>query len=163
MIPGRNQNRWMQPERRQRTRIVTLRNFGWLTIALLVVFGAITIRSEMRGRHMHDYGRLYDRRIMPDVARKEPAVEVVTEAAAAPQIADQTPAFEPTLVLPVDPAVDSNVESIEVSQQQATIIAPAVASRARDSRVAIVGGPEGVTLVQKTPKRPLLAGGFGRQ
>jgi len=159
MIPGRNQNRWMQPERRQRMRIVTLRNFGWLMIALLVVFGAITIRSEMRGRHMHDYGRLYDRRILPNVPRKEPAVEVVKEAAAAPQIADQTPAFEPTLVLPVDPTV----ESIEVSQQQATIIAPAVAPRARDSRVAIVGGPEGVAIVQKTPKRPLLSGGFGRQ
>lgn len=153
-------NQWMQPERRQSMRIVTLRNFGWLSIALLVAFAAITIRSEMRGRHMHDYGRLYGRQITRDVAKKEP-VEVVTEAqaAAATGIADQTPAVEPMLVLPADP-LDGTIAA--EPQQQATIISPSVAPRARESRVAIVGGAEGVTVVQQTHKRPLLAGGFGR-
>jgi len=148
----------MQPERRQHVRIVTLRNFGWLAIAALVAFGAITVRSEMRGRHMHDYGRLYDGQLTRDAAKKEP-VEVVNEAEAAapsPQIADQTPAAEPMLVLPVDPA------SAAIEPQQATIISPAVVPRARESRVAIVGGADGVTVVQQTRKRPLLAGGFGR-
>ena len=154
-------NQWMQPERRQSMRIVTLRNFGWFSIALLVAFGAITIRSEMRGRHMHDYGRLYGRQLTRDVVKKEP-VEVVTEAqaAAVPAIADQTPVVQPMLVLPADP-LDGTIAA-EPQQVQATVISPSVAPRARASRVAIVGGAEGVTVVQQTHKRPLLAGGFGR-
>ena len=159
MTPGRNQNRWMQPERRQRVRIVTLRNFGWLTIALLVVFAAITIRSEMRGRHMHDYGSLYGRQMSRDVPTKKPVVEVVKEAAP-PQIADQTPAVE--VPFAVDGMVDGMVDAMDVPQQQTAFTTQSVVPRAHDSRVAIVGGPEGLTVVQQTQKRPLLKGGFGR-
>jgi|GEM_PF-1281311 len=163
MTPGRNQNRWMQPERRQGVRIVTLRNFGWLAIALCVVFAAITIRSEMRGRHMHDYGRLYGRQMTRDAAKKAEPVDVVKEATPPPSIADQTPAMAPAMSSPVMSMDDTMLVPVEPPQQQATIIAPSVASRAHDSRVAIVGGAEGVAIVQKTEKRPLLKGGFGRQ
>jgi hypothetical protein len=31
-----------------------------------------------------------------------------------------------------------------------------------DSRVTIVGGPEGVTVVRETRRKPVLSGGFGR-
>lgn len=150
MTPRRNDHRWIQPERRQRVRIVTLRNFGWLTIAMMVGFGAITIRSEMRGRHRNDYGRLYGRQMSRDIPAKK-TVEVVKEAS--PLIADQTPAYEEPL-LPLD--------AYGEPQQPATYTTQAVVPRAHDSRVAIVGGPEGVTVVQQTRKRPVLSGGFGR-
>jgi len=67
----RNRNRMLFPERRRHFRIVTLRNFGWLTIAMLIAFAAITIQSEMRGRHPHDYGRLLDKQMPADGRRAE--------------------------------------------------------------------------------------------
>jgi len=137
------------PERRQHVRIVTLRNFGWLTLAMALAFIAISIRSELRGRHMQDYGRLVDRQMQTDIQRKP--VEVVeesvpaTEAAAAPQ-------SEPMMIEPADGAV----------QPAPTLSAQVVPPARGDSRVAIVGGPEGVTIVQRQQRRPLLRGGFGR-
>ena len=128
-------------------RIVTLRNFGWLSLAMLIAFAAISIRSELRGRHMHDYGRLVDHQINTDVERKP--VEVVEENA---PVAPQTPT-EPMIVVPAG----------GVMQQPPPVYSSQVVPPVRgDSGVAIVGGPEGVTVVQKTPKRPLLRGGFGR-
>jgi hypothetical protein len=73
---------------------------------------------------------------------------------ASPLIADQTPAYEEPLVVPAD--------AYGEPQQPTMYTTQAVVPRAHDSRVAIVGGAEGVTVVQKTQKRPLLKGGFGR-
>jgi len=135
------------PERRQHVRIVTLRNFGWLTIVMLIAFCAITVRSELRGRNSRDYGRLLDRQITVDAPQPKP-VETVSEAE--PPIADHTPAMT---LMPVEPA-----------PQQQTMIPVAVSPqyRAGDSRVAIVGGSDGVAIVQQTQRKPLLKGGFGR-
>src|SRR4051812_21290598 len=104
----RNRNHMLFPERRRRVRIVTLRNFGWLTIAMLIAFGAITVRSEWSGRNAHDYGRLLDRQIKRDVPQPK-AIETVGEAD--PPIADQTPAM--------------TVVPVEQAQQQTMIPAPA--------------------------------------
>jgi hypothetical protein len=133
------------PERRQSVRIVTLRNFAWFILASLLAFAAISLRSELRGRHMHDYGRLVDHQIDATVARKP--VEVIDESTSVPRTRS-----EPMEVISLDapapppPAVSS----------------ASVAAVPGDSRVAIVGGPEGVKIVQQTARRPLLRGGFGR-
>jgi len=142
MIFRPNRSRMMAPERRRHMRIVTLRNFGWLTIALLIAFAAMTIQSEMRGRHSHDYGRLVRRQIVNEAPSKRP-VEVVREEAPAVQARDQAMYVEP-----VEPA------AAPIPTQQ--IVIPTRG----DARVAIVGGPEGVTIVK--PARRRLAGGFGR-
>jgi hypothetical protein len=137
----------MLPERRQHVRIVTLRNFAWFTLASLLAFAAISLRSELRGRHMHDYGRLIDHQIDAKVERKP--VEVVEDSTpAAPQSTHSEPMEVVSLDAPTPPP--------------AAVSSASVAPVPGESRVAIVGGPEGVRLVQQTARRPLLRGGFGR-
>lgn len=135
------------PERRQHVRIVTLRNFAWVTLAMLLGFAAISLRSELRGRHMHDYGRLVDHQIDQTIERKP--VAVVEESAPPPQAQASSEAM---VVVPVDapPAQPAPVLSSQ-------IVPPAPV---RGDRVSVVGGPEGVTIVQHTGHR--LRGGFGR-
>ncbi|HEX8251626.1 MAG TPA: hypothetical protein VF846_00650 [Thermoanaerobaculia bacterium] len=53
----------LQPERRSSVRILTLKNAGWLTLALLVLFITYSTYMEHRARGTADYGRLYDERI----------------------------------------------------------------------------------------------------
>ncbi|HYO78129.1 MAG TPA: hypothetical protein VE010_16840 [Thermoanaerobaculia bacterium] len=60
----------LQPERRSGVRILTLKNAGWLTLALLVLFITYSTYMERRARGEADYGRLYDERI--DAARPPP-------------------------------------------------------------------------------------------
>lgn len=146
----KTQTRLLFPERRQHVRIVTIRNFGWLTIALAVAFGAITIRSEMRGRHMANYGRLLNRQIEAEVPGSKP-VEVVEESEPAQAAPPQTMYVEPYELTPPS------------AEPVTPIVSQALPARARESRVAIVGGPEGVAIVQPTEKRPVLSGGFGRR
>ena len=137
------------PERRQHVRIVTLRNFGWLSLAVVVVFAAISIRSELRGRNMHDYGRLVDRQLKTEIEPRKP-VEVIEENA--PAAAPRTQS-EPMII------IDANTPP---PQQSAAAMSPQFAPPPGDGRVAIVGGPEGVTVVRQPRRRPLLSGGFGR-
>jgi len=146
---GKTQNRQLLPERRRHFRLVTVRNFGWLTIAGLITFGAITVRSEMRGRNMTNYGRLLDRQVEVEAPQPKPA-EVVEEAQTAREV---SPPAQPMYI----------EEPFETTQMTAVpSVVTDVRPRPGDSRVAIVGGPEGVAIVQQTRKRPVLKGGFGR-
>jgi len=98
---------------------------------------------------MQDYGRLVDRQIQTDIERKP--VEVVEESIPAAEAA-AAPQSEPMVIEPADGA----------AQPAPTLSAQFVPPARGDSRVAIVGGPEGVTIVQRQQRRPLLRGGFGR-
>ena len=145
-------------DRRQRKRYLTLKNFGWATLAFVVVFAGISIRSELRGTKA-DYGRLFEREIPVPVKQKP--VEVVREAVAEP-VPDQTHA-DPMLVEPMtraqwlygDPLAPTPVEQ-PVARAEASVAAG-------QTRVAIVGGPEGVSVVKTERRAPVLAGGFGRR
>jgi hypothetical protein len=143
-----NQHNRLYPERRQHIRIVTLRNFAWCTMVFLLVFAAISLRSELRGRHMHDYGRLTPRQVVQEKVEQQP-VEVVSEAA------------------PSAP-VQSLAPQMTIAEQSTIVTTPTVAPAAMqapvrgDARVAIVGGPEGVSIVRQERPRPMLRGGFGR-
>jgi hypothetical protein len=137
----------LYPERRQHIRIVTLRNFAWFTMAFLLVFAAISLRSELRGRHMHDYGRLTPQQVITEHVEHK-SIEPVQEAApSAP-------------VEPLTPPVMAEQSSV-ITSAPAQTIAPPMAARG-NGRVAIVGGPEGVSIVQRDQRRPMLKGGFGR-
>ncbi|HEX2834506.1 MAG TPA: hypothetical protein VHW00_15955 [Thermoanaerobaculia bacterium] len=146
-------------DRRQRRRIVTLKNFRNVMIAAAAIFLAVTIYSETRGPKTGDYGRLYSNE-MPAKVEPKP-LEVVTEAAST-AVPDATHA-DPTLVEPMARAQWLNGEE----QATATLIAPASTTNVRiDPRaggdVTIVGGPDGVTVVRGERRRPMLKGGFGR-
>ena len=60
---NRDQKYRLQPERRSSFRILTLKNAGWLTLALVVLFVTYSSYMEHRSRGTADYGRLYDERI----------------------------------------------------------------------------------------------------
>lgn len=140
---------------------MTLRNFGFFTLAVLIVIAVLNIRSEMRDTTGEDYGRLYGREI-----KKAPPVQAI-------------PVTERTLA-PVDEAHSADPFSLEAAKREQYLGSPelvpapatsadatgwtSTAPRPDASNVRIVGGAEGVELVQEeTAKAPKLGGGFGRQ
>ncbi|HSP14089.1 MAG TPA: hypothetical protein VLV78_04995 [Thermoanaerobaculia bacterium] len=135
-------------DRRQRRRILTLKNFGYAVAALVAIFAGITIEANLRGRKPHqDFGRLYDRQLDSKAAvQKKP--EIVQEA----PISDQT-APDPMLVDAM-----AREQFLRVEQPVASAPQPA----ATESRIVVTGGPEGVNLVQSDRPKPVLHGGFGR-
>ena len=140
-------------DRRKRKRILTLKNFGILMLVMVVAFIAISIRSEMRSLRPGDYGRLFGREVPPPIEPKP--MEVVREEA--PAFDDQTHA-DPMLIEPMERS------QWLVDDTPTTTVAPVVsaASVRGDGDLAIVGGTEGVTIVRKDRRKPVLSGGFGR-
>ena len=141
-------------DRRQHKRYLTLSNFGWSLLAAMILFLGITIRSEMRGTGPTSYGRLVEREL-PQVEQKP--VEVVREA---PIATEQTHA-DPTLIEPMAReqwlrAQDPQPVVVDMSHRAAAAVATG------ETDVAIVGGPEGVKIVQREKRKPVLSGGFGR-
>lgn len=147
-------------DRRQHKRYLTLRNFGYALIAALVVFLGITIRSEMRGTAPANYGRLVERELPPKVEQKQP-LEVVREAT--PAVTNEQTHADPMLMEPMAREQwlrdQSTAEPVVVDVPHRAAAALATG----DTDVAIVGGPEGVKIVQRERRRPTLTGGFGRK
>jgi hypothetical protein len=146
-------------DRRQHRRILTLRNFGYAVVVFVAIFAAITIEANLRGRKQaEDFGRFYGRQIH-STATVDKKLEIVREA----PISDQT-AADPMLVVPA-----ARAQILRDDPQPAS--SPSSAARPPVSTAAtgvvsgapvIVGGPEGVALVQQNRKQPILHGGFGR-
>jgi hypothetical protein len=143
-------------DRRQRKRCLTLKNFGYASIAAIVLFLGITIRSEMRGTGPANYGRLVAREI-PKVEQKP--VEVVREAMTVDHEATHA---DPMLTAPMRREQWLHAQS-ETPQVVAMPARASAAMAAGETDVVIVGGPEGVQMVQRERRRPQLRGGFGRQ
>lgn len=133
------------PERRQRVRIVTLKNFGKAAIVAIVCLIAANLLSEARRPKRDDYGRLYGKQIPKAETMAPRKVEIVTEAA---PVEDHA-AADPLLLAP------AAREAQYLAVQQ-----PVAVPQPDASRVAVSGDESGVIVV-KAPKH-LLAGGFGR-
>lgn len=133
------------PERRQRVRIVTLRNFGKAAIVAIIVLVAANLLSEARRTRRDDYGRLYGKQVPKAESMTPRKVEIVTEAA--PPVEDHA-AADPLLLEPA------------AREAQFLEVQPVVAPKPDPSRVAVSGDESGVIVVS-APKH-LLAGGFGR-
>jgi hypothetical protein len=145
-------------DRRQHRRYLTLKNFGIVTLVLMALFVAISIRSEMRGRTPGEFGRLFQREVALDVQQKP--VEVVHEAPA--PVPDATHA-DPLLTEPMARAQwlqDQNASAMLIPAATTPVTTDV---RPHGSDVAIVGGSEGVAVVQQERRKPVLSGGFGRQ
>ena len=143
-------------DRRQHKRYLTLKNFLIVTVVTLVVFAAINIRSEMRGLAPGSFGRLYERQITPKVEQKP--VEIVQEAP--PKVADATHA-DPMLVAPMAREQWLHETPDTTTTTVVPVIAPAQMTQGSGD-VVIVGGPEGVSVVRRERRKPMLSGGFGR-
>ena len=141
-------------DRRRRKRILTLKNFGIFVAVLTIAFVAISIRSEMRSLRPGDYGRLFGREVPPPVEPKP--LEVVHEA---PSPVDDSTHADPTLVEPM--ARSQWLVDDTATTTMTPVVVNAAAVRG-EGDVTIVGGSEGVTVVQRERRRPVLSGGFGR-
>lgn len=149
----------VQPERRSRTRVLTLKNFAIFLGVVIVIFIGISIRSEMRGRGATGYGRLVNNGLQEEVPVKPR--EVVIEA---PPIDDRQSA-DPMLT-----SAAAREQYLRGEQKPAVVPAPlpppATASamppvRRGDGDVTIVGGAEGVTVVKTdSASQPKLSGGI---
>ena len=142
-------------DRRQRKRYLTLKNFAWACGIAFVLFVVISIRSEMRGTAPEYYGRLYEREL-PQVEQQRP-VEVVREAAPVPEHTHADPTL--TEAYAREQWLRESNAAAAVPTTTVTV-QPRVASA--DSKVAIVGGTDGVAIVKIDRRKPVLAGGFGR-
>lgn len=146
-------------DRRQRRRILTLKNFLNAAVVLIALFAVVTIYAKFRTpKTADDYGRLYKGQIKtPDVTPKQP--EIVQEAG---PIADADGA-DPTLLSAAARAqylgTDWNVPAQTTTVTTASALTPAVQ---KDERVTIVGGTDGVSIVKENRERPVLGGGFGK-
>lgn len=151
-------------DRREHVRILTLRNFGWALLVVVVAFAGIDVVSHMRVPRSEDFGRLFQRHIgaEPVVARRVP--EVVTEE----PVPDQT-AADPLLLEPAERS-QYLVTTTIAPPTQTTSSAPPPASlepitpaRAPGDRVAIVGDSTGVSIATPAKdNRPKLSGGIFR-
>lgn len=151
------------PERRQRPRIITLRNFGIASAVAIVAFVGISIRSEYRGRNVDgDYGRLYGSQVgKQEMTVKNPEVVVedpgISDNAHADPMLTAAAAREQYLYDKTRPA------GAVAEPVQATIVPTPAQTRSGEGDVAIVGGPEGVTVVKTDASTtPKLSGGIFR-
>ena len=149
-------------ERRQRKRFLTLRNLRYALLALVVILAGLTIRSEMRDSTGEDFGRLYQGElkkapVTEPVVVTERELTPVNEAASADPFSLEAAAREQYLgraSLTPEPVIEPSGDMIGL----AAPVTPATTARVR-----IVGGPDGVSLVQDERRAPVLAGGFGRK
>ncbi|HET7706994.1 MAG TPA: hypothetical protein VFM36_12985 [Thermoanaerobaculia bacterium] len=146
-------------ERRTHRRIVTLRNFGIATVVILLIVAVLNIRSEMRDTTGdEDFGRLYGREmkkappVTPAPITERPVVAPVDESASADPFSLESAAREQYLGTPT-----LTPEPVTTATMTTTI-----APTGSEADVRIVGGPEGVGLIQEERKKPQLGGGFGR-
>jgi len=149
-------------DRRSRKRVLTLKNFGYAAIALVVVFAALTLQSDLRHSKGDSYGRLFGKQVsgQPDVVPQK--VDIVREA----PVPDETSA-DPLLIAPAAREQYLGVNSSNMPQPQPVVSSSVMTSQpvpTTQGGVQIVGGPEGVTITkgQATP-RPTLSGGIFRQ
>jgi hypothetical protein len=151
-------------DRRQRRRLLTIRNTGYATLVVIVAFLVISVRSELRrGTPEGDYGRLYGQELPPPPTQ---AVEVVREATPAAVVDDHVSA-DPMLTAPAARAefletdATANASTLGATAEPLTLSAT---PRDGNARVAIVGGPEGVAAIGNAPSREArkLKGGIFR-
>lgn len=159
-------------DRRTSRRIVTLKNFGRVAIALAVLFVGLTIQSEMRHHGaVAEYGRLFGTQVNRDEKLAKPKYDVVKEA----PVADQT-AADPLLM---EPAARAQQFGIGLDPIAPPAAAPADTTASGDAfaprtavlkgstnanGVSIVGGSGGVTIVKGgDQQRPTLSGGIFKQ
>jgi len=147
-------------DRRQSKRYLTLRNLGYALIGAVVIFIGITIRNEMRGAGPTTYGRLVERELPQAEHKSNQPLEVVREA---PTVAAEQTHADPTLT---EPMIREQWLRDQTATAPAVVDVPhraAAALATGETDVAIVGGPEGVKIVQRERRKPTLSGGFGRK
>ncbi len=148
-------------ERRKHRRIITLKNFRWLLVLLVLFLAGLSLDISLRGAPAGDFGRLYRKQIKRAEGVK-PRPPIVAEAPAVP---DHT-AADPLLLAPAAREQEFLSTTMTPAEPRPVPIGATVTMETRGSSgVNIVGDPGGVTIVRtgENAKRPLLAGGIFKQ
>lgn len=141
---------------------MTLRNFGWMVVAIVIALALINVASELRAPRAGDYGRLFTKRVVDEDKNVHPAPAVVHEA----EVPDQD-RVDPMLIAPA-----ARTEYLGTSPAATMPIAapPAMATTsparhtlADHSKIEIVGSGDGVRIeARTTAAAPKLSGGIFR-
>jgi hypothetical protein len=150
-------------DRRQRRRILTIRNCAISMLSIATVFAAISIYNQRHHGIADEYGRLFGKQVaVPNdgVARK---VDVVNEG----PVADQN-APDPMLVAPAarEQILMANT-NVAAPPAPAPLAPVARKVEAEGHGTTIVGDGNGVAVVKapatSTAPRPVLSGGIFKQ
>ena len=153
-------------DRRQRRRILTIKNCALTMLSLAVVFASISIYSASRRGNTADYGRLFGTQVGAPNRGVSRNLEVVHEGT----VADQS-APDPMLVAPAGREqllmAKSNVDPTPAPTSQVT---PApitiVPANAKAHETTIVGDGNGIVVAKPastTTAHPVLSGGIFKQ
>jgi hypothetical protein len=155
-------------DRRQRRRILTLRNCAISMLSFAVIFGAISIYNEARRAPAGEYGRLFGSQVPATNTAISRKVDVVKEGPV-----DDQRAADPMLVAPAAREqlllANTNVPAAAPSPQTVTVAIPAPSAIGNVSGhgTTIVGDGNGVAIVHasatSTAARPVLSGGIFKQ
>jgi hypothetical protein len=153
------------PERRRRTRIITLKNVAVAVVALGLLLAAFNVLSELRAPKDREYGRIYGRQMQKDQSLAARAPEIIPEA----PVADQTSA-NPMILSSAAREQILGVTTLPPATPQPMTSASSIdtfgtASPVRPhGRVAIVGDGKGVAIVTQTTRdEDKLRGGIFKQ
>jgi hypothetical protein len=151
-------------DRRQRRRILTIKNCAMTMLGIAVVFATISIYSEARRGKGGDYGRLFGSQVGTPNRNVARNVEIVHEGS----VADQS-APDPMLVAPAGREqllmARSNVAPAQSSETSAAPIV-VVPANAKAHETTIVGDGNGIVVAKPastTAAHPVLSGGIFKQ
>jgi hypothetical protein len=150
-------------DRRQRRRILTIRNCAISMLSAAVIVAAISIGSGMRSGPVDDYGRLFGKQAATPDAGIERKVDVIKEG----PVGEQTSA-DPMLTAPAAREQVLMANSNAPAPVVATTIAPEAAPVTAPPNAhgtSIVGDGTSIAVVRtkSSAPRPVLAGGIFKQ
>jgi hypothetical protein len=152
-------------DRRQRRRILTLRNCAISMLSFAVIFAAISIYNEARRAPAGEYGRLFGSQVPATNTAISRNVDVIKEAPV-----DDQRAADPMLVAPAAREqilmANTNVPTTAPAPQPAPVAVPTIGTVSGHG-TTIVGDGNGVAIVRasatSTAAKPVLSGGIFKQ
>jgi hypothetical protein len=150
-------------DRRQRRRILTVRNCAISMLSFAVIFAAISIYNEARHAPAGEYGRLFVSQVPATSSTIPRNVDVIKEA----PVDDQRTA-DPMLVAPAarEQILMANT-NVAAPAQPVPIATPPANANVSGHGTAIVGDGSGVAVVRasttSTTAKPVLSGGIFKQ
>jgi hypothetical protein len=149
-------------DRRNRKRVLTLKNFRNAILVVAVLLLAVILQSNLRHTKSGNYGRLFGKQVSGQVDVVQPKMDVVREAPVPEQ-----PSADALLISSAarEQYLGVNgVNNVAPPVANSEVIAPPAPVTASPGGVTIVGGTEGVTLTRgEAKKQPTLSGGIFRQ
>lgn len=154
----------MMPERRQRHRILTLKNAGYAALVVGVLFVIVSVASELRDTTSGRYGRLYGGEMKKSASplatqERDGELPVVVEATHADPMLVDSAKREAYLG-------DTTLTTVQVetARSSATAGSSDVAIAGSSTGIAVTTTPQPGTIELKTnpQRKPMLSGGFGR-